>query len=120
MKSPCAGEQWSRCKRSKDRLNLALEAAQMGTWELNIVTGTVWKSRLHDLNLWIRRFQPNVESGNAPAACGARRLAPNAEKGVRTVARNGPDQGEWRIIRANDRAERWIRFEGQIYRRLRR
>ena len=101
--------------RSEDRLNLALEAARMGTWELDLVAGTIWRSRLHD----------HIFGYDAPLADWSlevffKHVVPEDREMIQCKIANpsetGVVQSECRILRASDGELRWINLEGKIYR----
>jgi signal transduction histidine kinase len=87
----------------------------MGTWELDLVTNTIWRSRLHDhifgndstLRDW--NFELFLEH-----------VVPEDREKIQKKMLHpdvaGHVHSECRIIRANDREQRWINLEGKIYR----
>jgi two-component system NtrC family sensor kinase len=101
--------------QSEDRLNLALEAAQMGTWDLNLTTGKLWSSRLND-----RIFGYTVQSPEWNRETFIQHIAvddrPKVENAFRESFQTDQFQGDWRIQRAEDKAERWIHIEAKIRR----
>ena len=101
-------------KRSEERLNLALESAHMGTWDLDFVTDSVWRSRLHD----------QIFGYDSPVAHWSHntfldRLVPEDREKYRKDQQRfnetGEVRSEYRIIRANDQTQRWISIQGKIY-----
>jgi PAS domain S-box-containing protein len=101
-------------KQSEERLNLALEAAQMGTWEIDIPTGQIWRSKLHDslfgytsnLPAWSQeKFLEHVIPEDR------HRLTANI---LNSFSLGGRIDVECRIIRADDRSQRWLRLQGQV------
>lgn len=102
-------------QHSEERLNLALEAARMGTWELELATHAMWRSRLHDrifgydtpLDSWsVDRFYAHV--------------VPDDRERFRTELskpnKSDQVQCEGQIIRASDQTPRWIMVEGKVCR----
>lgn len=100
--------------RSEERLNLALESAQMGTWDLELATGLAWRSPLHarifgcDSHLADWSFEKFIE-----------RVVPEEREAVRRATSDfgttGRIKTECKIIRANDQAQRWISIQGMVY-----
>jgi len=101
-------------QRSEERLNLALDAARMGTWELDLTTGTVWRSRLHDQ---IFGFAEPLAEWNHETFLNC--LVPEDRKRYQQeeqfFQKTGKINFEFRIVRANDQMERWIRIQGKAY-----
>ena len=54
----------SKKRGSQDRLELALEAAQMGTWELDLIHDTSIRSLQHDQIFGYDSIQPNWQFGD--------------------------------------------------------
>ena len=102
-------------QHSEERLNLALESARMGTWELDLSTSKIWRSRLHDQ---IFGYDPAIDAWNSDQFL-SHVVSEDREKFNQDLASpNESDhvQSECRIIRASDKAQRWIKVEGKIYR----
>jgi PAS domain S-box-containing protein len=101
-------------QHSEERLNLALEAAQMGTWDLDLTTRKVWRSRRHDqifgsdssLELWDegKFFSHLVPEDRESAKI-------NLAKAIQS----GEIHSEYRIIRADNQAQRWIKLDGKVF-----
>lgn len=100
--------------RSEERLNLALDAAHMGTWDLDLTTGTVWRSRLHDQ---IFGFAEPLAEWNHETFLNC--LVPEDRKRYQQeepfFLKTGRIGSEFRIIRVIDQMERWIRIQGKAY-----
>jgi signal transduction histidine kinase len=101
-------------KQSEERLNLALEAAHMGTWEVEIATGQVWRSKLHDslfgytsnLPEWSQeKFLEHVIPEDRP------RLTANIQN---SFSLGGRIDVQCRITRVDDHSQRWLRLQGQV------
>lgn len=101
-------------QRSEERLNLALDAAHMGTWDLDLKTGEVWRSRLHDQ---IFGFSTPLAEWTHETFLNC--LVPEDRKRYQQDAsgllKAGKIDSEFRIVRAGDQAERWIRIQGKTY-----
>jgi PAS domain S-box-containing protein len=101
-------------QRSEERLNLALESAHMGSWDLDLVTGRAWRSRIHaqifgysDPNAsWsLERFLEHVLPDDR-----ARLL-----EEIAVARKTGQLKSECRIVRNGDHQQRWISFHGTVY-----
>ncbi len=100
-------------RASEEQLRLALEAAELGTWELDLQTEeSPARSPLHDrifgydtLDDW--SFEQFIEH-----------VHPEDRERVRQSFEEAVESGKWtfecRIIRADD-VERWIRAEGEFH-----
>jgi PAS domain S-box-containing protein len=100
---------------SEERLNLALEATHMGTWELDLSTGTIWRSRLHDQ---IFGYTSSLETWTTEQFL--EHIVPADRKrftnDFSNPNKNDQVQSECQIIRASDNTHRWINVEGKVYR----
>lgn len=100
--------------RSEERLNLALDAAHMGTWDFDLATGSVWRSRLHDQ---IFGFATPQEHWNHETflACLAPEDRKRCEAEFLAGTKSGIINSEYRIIRDDDKTVHWIRVQGRVY-----
>lgn len=107
------GRSVEEMRQSQDRLKMALNAAQMGTWDWNLVDGTTrWSSetkRMFGLLPTDREGPPDFFFGL---------LHPDDRERVkqtieRSVAECLPYESEFRIPRA-DGSVRWIRGRGKV------
>ncbi len=103
----------SEMRDSKDRLRLALDAGELGSWELNLATGTASSSPQHDLIFGYSDLMP---------AWGydvfLEHVLPEDREHVASAFRRAMNAGlEWhfecRIRRANDDEVRWIEAHGR-------
>jgi signal transduction histidine kinase len=108
-------EQRARLEAARDSLDVALEAAEMGDWDLDLTTGTFRRSARYDAifgyaepaSSWsLERFLHHVVPEDRAAVRAA------------LVDLTGPPGFalECRIQRANDGATRWITVRGKVYR----
>lgn len=102
-------------QRSEERLNLALDAARMGTWDLDFKTGQVWRSRLHDE---IFGFVAPQAEWTQETFLGC--LLPEDRKRyeeeiAESFRRTGTIKTEYRILRTKDGEKRWISLQGKVY-----
>jgi PAS domain S-box-containing protein len=101
-------------RRAEDSLQLALDAAGMGSWELDLATDTARRSLRHDqifghpfllptwgLKVALEQFVPEDRDGVARAFTAAETM--------------GSIDLEARIRRAGDGAIRWVHIKGQTY-----
>jgi PAS domain S-box-containing protein len=96
-----------------ESLNLALSAADMGTWDLDLINDRAWRSLRHDQIFGYETLQP--EWGHEIA----RRHAlpedkPKFDEGFETGLRTGELQFEARI-RWPDQSIHWINVVGRVY-----
>ena len=100
---------------ARDNLLVALEAADMGDWRLDLATGRAERTLRHDrifgydtlLPSWgLSDFLRHVADVDRPAVAAA----------VARAQREGHLEVECRITRAGDGAERWINVRGRAYR----
>jgi PAS domain S-box-containing protein len=104
-------------REGEARLRLAQEAAEIGSWDLDLVTGRqVWSERQYalfgldpalpppDLARWLEMVHP------------ADRSAVLAERDVALASEGGSFAVEFRIRRAADGAERWLAAAGRVMR----
>jgi PAS domain S-box-containing protein len=97
---------------SEERLRLAIEGAELGTWEFDLTTQKlIWNSQLYR----IMGFDENVPLTRELSRA---HVAPEDREHVIAVnegAKNSrePYYLEYRILRANDGAERWVSVVGR-------
>lgn len=101
-------------KESEARLNLALESAQMGAWDLNIVTDTAQRSLRHDQIFGYSTLQPRWG-----AQIFASHVFPeDRELAMARIAeayRTGQFSMQCRIVWP-DNSIHWIDAQGRVYR----
>ncbi len=102
-------------KRSEQGLNLALQVARMGTWDWDLITGTVWRSLIHDQIFGYETLQARwtfeIFLQHIIAEDHAMVL-----QALRPTNSTNQLKFECRILRANDQAQRWISVQGIIHR----
>ncbi len=100
------------CSRAEESLAIALDAADMGSWDFDLETGDSIRSARHDdiLGLVSRPAKLGVEEG-------LRRFVPEdraeMERDLSLAATTGRIDFERRIKRESDGAVRWIHVKGQ-------
>ncbi len=104
-----------RIKISEERLRIAVEEAGMGTWDLDLETGEMRWSRSHFRLLGL----PDNDSNMATDELWRSRVHPEDLAEVETAhatARDGHSlySQEYRIIRADSGAVRWLRVFGRF------
>jgi len=100
-------------QESQERLELALDAGRMGTWEWEIPTGKViWSSNLEQIHgLEPGTFDGTIESAERFLHREDRvRVVGSIRRGVET---RGPFREEYRIVRP-DGAEVWLEVRGKV------
>ncbi len=103
----------SDLREQQTRLNLALEAASMGTWDGNLLTGEeIWSPQTEVLF----GFAPGTFDGKAESFLN--RIHPDdlvkVQQAVKTAMQTGCLQQEYRIVRP-DRTTRWIHCLGKVF-----
>ncbi|MFB3924126.1 MAG: PAS domain-containing protein [Terriglobia bacterium] len=102
-------------RESEERLNLALNAAQTGIWELNLVTDKSIRSPRHDEIFGYRTLVP--EWGYKTFMT---HVVPEDRGGVKEAFEKALKydhfEVECRINRANDGSVRWIAVQGRVIR----
>lgn len=99
---------------ARDRLRVALEAAEMGTWETNFIDGSSHRSLRHDQIFGYAELQPEWSLERARQQVIPEDL-PAFERAVAEAERTGTLRHEVRIRRP-DGAVRWIYSLGRYYR----
>jgi len=101
-------------QRSEERLNLALDAAHLGTWDIDLINGSVWRSRIHDQ---IFGYDSHETEWNHDKFL--ERVVPEDRhkllEEIALLKKTGLINSECRIIRDNDHEQRWISVQGKIY-----
>jgi PAS domain S-box-containing protein len=101
-------------RRTEDSLQLALDAADMGTWDLDLDSGVVHRSRRYDQ---IFGYLPST--GELPLTAVLERFLDDERSLVAEAfvhaARVGTIEFERCIRRADDDAVRWIQLKGRTY-----
>jgi PAS domain S-box-containing protein len=103
-------------RRSEDRLRIALEAGQLGTWDWNLVTNrVVWNTRFKALfglppqgQMTLDRFFDSIHPDDRD------RIQQAVDESL-APASGGDYDVEYRIIGIEDQQERWILAKGQVY-----
>jgi PAS domain S-box-containing protein len=99
-------------RKSEERLNAAMEAGELGAWNLDTKTKTAWRSLRHDQIFGYKRLLPNWTYGMF-----LKHVLPEDRKDVdskfgRAISTNGEWNFECRIKRV-DGAVRWIWAQGK-------
>jgi PAS domain S-box-containing protein len=101
-------------RRVEDSLQLALEAAGMGSWTIDLDDGRTIRSLRHD-----QIFGYPEGIAEWPVSLAIEHYLPEDRDAVvaalDTAQRNGSLSFEKRILRASDQAVRWIQVEGRTY-----
>ncbi len=102
-------------KDTEHRLALALKAAEVGVWDLDLVNNTVWRSLRHDEIFGHDTLQPlwNFDIFIEYVLPEDRALATEV---FLSGVRDGQFKMECRIVRASDQAIRWISAQGETSR----
>ncbi len=101
-------------RRSKDRLKIALDAAQMGLWDWNLETGKiVWTE--HHARMW--GMSPEAFDGHYQTF--EQKVHPDDRADIRhalnqAIAQGGNYDVEFRVV-WNDLSIRWIAGKGQVF-----
>lgn len=102
-------------KASEERLQLAVDAAQFGVWDLDLTNDQAFRSPRHDQIFGYESLQP--EWG---AAIAERHILPEDRERFRASFREALESDnffmECRISRAADHSVRWICAQGRVYR----
>ncbi len=102
-------------QESENRLRLTLEAAKMGVWDWDFITGKVWRSLRHDQIFGYESLLPNWTYEMFLTHVIPADLA--AVQAEISLALDNPDYYlECRITRAHDQAIRWISSHGEAHR----
>ena len=100
---------------TEDSLQLALDAAGMGNWHLDLVTGMASRSLRHDQIFGFPQGTPDWTLQRA-----IDHFVPEDREAVALAFAQAEDMGslnfEKRIKRASDEAIRWLHVEGRTYR----
>jgi two-component system, NtrC family, sensor kinase len=101
-------------QRSEERLNLVLDAAHMGIWDRDLITGKLSRSIVHDqifgYDTIQERWTDETLLNHLVPEDRERRLHE-----IATCSEQTEINSEYRIIRAGDHAQRWIQFQGKVY-----
>jgi len=100
-------------RRSEERLRLALEGAQMGTWDVDLLTGKAFWSELHFAMLG---YEP-TPTGEASESMWIQRIHPDDRERVlqewqRSRQEHRSYQAEYRVIRADNGQIAWLNVLG--------
>ncbi len=105
-----------RLLRQEETLRLAVDAADVGTWDYNIETGDlVWSDRLYGM------FGVLNQDAPLDIAASLDHVHPGDEPRVREAAARAMDPAvradyaaEFRVIGRDDRVERWLSAKGKV------
>ena len=100
---------------ARDHLAIALEAADMGDWEFDLVSGVSRRSLRHDAIFGYDALQPRWDVATTLAHVLPEDRAV-AEAAFTTIATVGSLDLQCRIRRAGDGATRWIELKGRAMR----
>jgi PAS domain S-box-containing protein len=104
-------------KASEERLQMAVEAAELGVWDLDIMRDRVFRSLRHDEIFGYESLQPEWGMEIAQS-----HVIPEDRERYRLSFTKAWDSNanefllECRINRVNDHALRWISAQGRVYR----
>lgn len=106
-----------RLLRQEETLRLAVDAAEVGTWDYNIETGDlVWSDRLYGMFGVLKPDTP------LDIATSLTHLHPGDEPRVREAAARAMDPAiradyaaEFRVIGRDDHVERWLSAKGKVF-----
>ncbi|HBB35327.1 MAG TPA: hybrid sensor histidine kinase/response regulator [Cyanobacteria bacterium UBA8803] len=103
-------------QQNEDRLRLAIEAAQLGTWDWNLSTNELL---LDEVGKTMFGLLPEAEASFEDCF---ERLHPDDRERLKQVvqwslnpASGGTYDAEYRTLSLQDGAERWIKAKGQVY-----
>ena len=102
-------------KASEERLQMAVEAAQLGVWDLDLAADRTIRSLRHDQIFGYASLQPEWGSESALAHVVPEDRAA-FQASFETAFENNHFFVECRIHRADDGSLRWISAEGRVYR----
>jgi len=99
---------------SEERLQMAVDAAQLGIWDLDLATDRVFRSLRHDQIFGFESLQPEwgVEIGMTHIVPEDRGMV---RKSMAEALNAGRLSVECRIRRAGDGSLRWISAQGRVY-----
>ncbi len=102
-------------RASEERLQLAMEAAQLGSWDWDLTTDRAIRSLRHDQIFGYDSLQPEwgAEIAIANIISEDRDLFRSR---VAEALQTDAFSAEFRIIRAGDRSLRWVSAQGRVYR----
>lgn len=106
-----------RLLRQEETLRLAIDAANVGTWDFNIETGDlIWSDRLYGMFGILNPDEPldiNTSLGLVHPADAAR----VRDAGVRAMdpAVRAEYAAEFRVIGRDDHVERWLSAKGKVF-----
>ncbi len=107
-------EREEKFRSAESRLTMALEGAGIGTWELDLVRGTVWRTLLHDQIFGYRSLLPKWDY-----AIFLEHVLPEERESVNRRLREAcAEKKPWSVecrIRRADGEIRWIWVKGQIH-----
>ncbi|MGA9144787.1 MAG: PAS domain S-box protein [Candidatus Acidiferrales bacterium] len=102
-------------KASEERLQMAVEAAQLGVWDLDLGTDRAFRSLRHDQIFGYDSLQPVWGAEIALA-----HVVPEDREAFRSSFEDAFESSsfatECRINRSSDRSVRWISAQGRVYR----
>jgi PAS domain S-box-containing protein len=101
-------------RRAEESLHLALDAAGMGSWDLDLLTGRVRRTLRHDQIFGYSTLRPQWTLSTALA-----HFVPEDRGSVEATFSTAKDRGalefEGRITRADDGSIRWLRVTGRTF-----
>jgi PAS domain S-box-containing protein len=100
--------------RVEDSLSVALQAAGMGSWDLDLASKTLWRSLKHDQIFGYKSLQPHwTLEFSLDRFVNEDRQA--VKKAFDLAEMGGSLEFERRIVRAGDGATRWVHMKGHTY-----
>ncbi|GJE15898.1 Sensor histidine kinase RcsC [Methylobacterium marchantiae] len=106
--------QRAELQRARDNLAIALEAADMGDWSLDLATDTSRRTLRHDRIFGHDSFQPRWGLAELRGQVLSDDVA-ILDSAIESAASQGSFEAEFRIRRAGDGAIRWIALRGKAY-----
>jgi len=103
-------------KESKERLKLAVDAAGLGTWDYNSITGElIWDYRCKELFGLLPEHQINYQQFIYMIDDEDRTQVDEYFKYALSGINNGEYEKEFKIQDAQNRKKKWIKFKGKAY-----
>jgi PAS domain S-box-containing protein len=103
-------------RESEERLRLAVEAAKLGTWNVDLVAGTrAWSDEFRAIVGLGPSVRPDPELFSGLIHPDDRDWVNERYRAVYTPAGGGWYEAEFRVRRADDGAERWVLTTGRVF-----
>ncbi len=103
-------------RESEDRLRMAIESAQMGTWDWNLTTNVLaWDAGCKAIFGLPPEADSSIERFFEGLHADDRDRLQQVVQTVQLASSGGIFDTEYRVIGYQDRRERWVRARGQVY-----